>query len=118
MQLFFTLLLVLLVAAAYFFYDKFTQKGAVPLARAWKSYTAWLAALGMVLGDYLVTLLGWAATQVDFIEERFGSLLADPSAGQALQLMSWFYLLLRLKGQGLPSIKLPDLPDEAGQAGA
>jgi hypothetical protein len=32
--------------------------------------------------------------------------------------MSWFYLLLRLKGQGLPSIKLPDLPDEAGQAGA
>jgi hypothetical protein len=118
MQLFFTLLLVLLIAVAYLFYDKFTRKGAVPLGSAWKSFTVWLAAAGTVLGQYLVDLFAWGATQVDFLQDRFGGLLADPSAGQALQLLSWFFLLLRLKGQGLPSIRLPDLPDDTNTAGA
>lgn len=118
MNLFFTILLVALIAVAYLFYDKFTRKGAVPLDIAWRQFTVWLAAAGTVLGDYLVQLFGWAAGQVDFLQERFGGLLADPSAGQALQLLSWFFLLLRLKGQGLPAFKLPSIPDEADKAGA
>ena len=68
MNLILTLLLVALVVAVYFFYAKFTRKGAVPLADAWKSFTVWLAAVGTVLGAYLVDLFAWAATQVDFLQ--------------------------------------------------
>lgn len=118
MNLLFTLILVAIVAAAYLFYDKFTKKGAVPLDVAWRSFTVWLAATGAVLGQYLVDLFGWAATQVDFLQDRFGSLLANPSAGEALQLLSGLFLILRLKKQGLPALKLPSIPDPADQAGA
>lgn len=118
MSLLFTLLLVVLLLAAYLFYTKFTRKGAVPLAAAWKSLTVWLSVAGTVLGQYLVDLFGWAATQVDFLQDRFGSLLNNPSAGEALQLLSWFFLVLRLKGQGLPSITLPRFPEDTDRAGA
>lgn len=118
MNLFLTLFLVALVAATYFFYVKFTQKGAVPLGDAWRSFTAWLAALGLVLGNYLVDLFSWAASQVDFLQDRFGSLLANPSAGEALQLLSTVFLVLRLKKQGLPGLTLPKIPDSSDQAGA
>lgn len=113
-----TLLLVALVALAYFFYAKFTRKGAVPLADAWKSFVAWGGAVCMVFGDYVVELFGWAASQVDFLQERFGSLLANPSSGEALKFIGAFFLLLKLKKQGLPSITLPKIPDPSDQAGA
>lgn len=113
-----TILLAVLVVAVYFFYAKFTRKGAVPLGDAWKSFTVWLAAVGTVLGAYLVDLFAWAATQVDFLQDRFGSLLANPSAGEALQALSAVFLVLRLKKQGLPGLKLPKIPDPTDQAGA
>lgn len=118
MNLILTLLLVALVVAVYFFYAKFTRKGAVPLADAWKSFTVWLAAVGTVLGAYLVDLFAWAATQVDFLQDRFGSLLANPSAGEALQALSAVFLVLRLKKQGLPGLTLPKIPDPTDGAGA
>lgn len=103
-------LLITLAALAWVFYDKFTRRGAVPLKTAFRSYTAWLAALGVLLGDYMVALFHWAAQQVDFLQAQFGSLLAEPSLGAFVQLASGVFLLLRLKGQGLPAFKFPDLP--------
>lgn len=118
MNWFLTILLVLVIALAYFFYAKFTRNGAVPLGDAWKSFTVWLAAVGTVLGAYLVDLFAWAATQVDFLQDRFGTLLANPSAGEALQLLSGIFLVLRLKKQGLPGLTLPKIPDGTDKAGA
>lgn len=113
-----TLLLVALVLLAYFFYAKFTRKGAVPLGDAWRSFVAWATAVGVVAGQYVVDLFGWAVSQVDFLQDRFGSLLANPSAGEALQLLSAFLLVLRLKKQGLPGFALPKIPDPTDKAGA
>jgi hypothetical protein len=117
MNLLLTLLLVALVAVTYLFYAKFTRKGAVPLADAWRSFVAWATAAGLVFGQYLVDLFGWAVSQVDFLQDKFGSLLANPSAGEALQLASAFLLVLRLKKQGLPGLTLPKIPDPSDQAG-
>ena len=118
MHFLFTLILIAIIAAAYLFYDKFTRHGAVPLSTAWRSYTSWLAGVGLVLGQYLVDLFAWAATQVDFLQDQFGSLLSNPASGDALKLISGIFLLLRLKGQGLPGLNLPSFPDDTDQAGA
>lgn len=118
MNLILTLILVALVALAYFFYAKFTQKGAVPLSDAWRSFVTWGGAVLVVLGDYVVALFGWAASQVDFLQERFGSLLANPSSGEALKFVGAFFLLLKLKKQGLPGLTLPKIPDPTDQVGA
>lgn len=111
------LLLLVLAALAWIFYDKFTRRGAVPLQAAFKSYTAWLATAGVLLGEYLVTLFQWAAQQVDFLQAQFGTLLAEPSLGAFVQIASAVFLLLRLKGQGLPAFKFPSYPDPTDQAG-
>lgn len=118
MNLLLTLLLVALVAAIYLFYAKFTKYGAVPLGAAWTSFTTWLAAVGLILGQYLIDVFAWAASQVDFLQDRFGSLLANPSAGEALQLLSTVFLVLRLKKQGFPGLTFPKIPDSTDQAGA
>jgi len=111
-----SLFLITLAVLAWIFYDKFTKRGAVPLQSAFKSYTAWLAALGVLLGEYLVALFQWGAQQVDFLQAQFGTLLAEPSLGAFVQLASGVFLLLRLKGQGLPAFKLPSYPDASDQA--
>lgn len=118
MNLILTIAILLIVVLAWVFYDKFTRRGAVPLDVAFRSYTAWLAAVGALLGDYVVALFHWAAQQVDFLQSQFGSLLAEPSLGAFVQLSSAVFLLLRLKGQGMPAFKLPDIPDPVDQAGA
>jgi len=113
-----TLFLIAIVVLAWIFYDKFTRRGAVPLDIALESYTAWLALLGVVLGDYLVALFQWGAQHVDLLQAQFGTLLAEPSLGAFVQVLSGMFLLLRLKGQGLPGFKLPSYPDPTDQAGA
>lgn len=110
--------LLLLAVLAWVFYDKFTKRGAVPLGVAFKSYTAWLALVGTVFGQFLVDTFHWAAFQVDFLQTQFGALLAEPSLGAFVQLASGVFLLLRLKGQGLPSFKLPDYPDDTAAPSA
>ena len=57
-------------------------------------------------------------TRLALAQDRFGSLLANPSAGEALQAMSAVFLVLRLKKQGLPGLTLPKIPDPTDQAGA
>ena len=108
----FTLLLLVVIALAVLFYVKFTKYGAVPLATAWRSYTMWLSAAGVLFGQFIVEGLGWVAGFWDSFQGQFGGLLDDPSAGRALQLMSAFFFLLRAKGQGFPSLKLPSFPDD------
>lgn len=113
MNVFLTVVLVLLVALAVWFYDAFTKKGAVPLAAAWKSFTVWLSAAGMVLGAYIVDLLQWAASYWEPLRAQFGDVLSAPSAGAALQILSAIFFVLRMKGQGLPAFPhIPEPDDE------
>lgn len=118
MNLIFTLILLAVVALAWVFYDKFTRRGAVPLAVAWRSYTVWLSMVGTVLGSYIVDLLRYFADAWEPLRAQFGDLLGANSTGMALQLLSGIFLVLRIKGQGLPALKLPPLPgadtDKAG----
>ena len=112
-----SLFLITLAVLAWIFYDKFTRRGAVPLDVALQSYTGWLAMVVVVLGDYLVALFQWGAQQVDFLQAQFGTLFAEPSLGAFVKVLSAVFLLLRLKGQGLPGLKLPSYPDATDQAG-
>ncbi|WP_202841996.1 hypothetical protein [Luteimonas saliphila] len=105
----FTLLLLVAVFAAVFFF-KFSKKGTVPLAVAWKSYTGWLSAVGLVLGAYIVDLLRYVASFWEPFQSQFGELLAADSAGQALQIVSAIFFVLRMKGQGAPELRLPPIP--------
>ena len=118
MNLLFTLILVVLALAAWLFYAKFTKHGAVPLAAAWRSYTVWLAALGTAFGAYFVELLRYFADTWEPLRAQFGDVLGANSAGMALQALSAIFLILRIKGQGLPGLALPSIPDDADQAGA
>lgn len=105
-----TLLLLLIVALAWLFYAKFTRHGAVPLRTAWRSYTTWLAAVGLAFGQYIVELLRYFADVWEPLRAQFGDLLSAGSAGLALQVLSAIFLLLRVKAQGLPGMKFPDIP--------
>ena len=118
MHLAFTILLLALVALAVLFYAKFTRYGAVPLAAAWRSYTAWLCLVGMAFGQFVVDGLSWLAGFWESFSAQFGPILDAPAAGKALQLLSAFFFLLRMKGQGFPALQLPDLPDDTDKAGA
>ncbi|MDH7453577.1 hypothetical protein QF205_10935 [Luteimonas composti] len=118
MNLLLSLAMLILAVLAWVFYDKFTKRGAVPLEAAFRSYTAWLAAIGAVFGEYVVSLFAWATQQVDFLQAQFGGLFNHPSLGAFVQVASGVFLLLRLKGQGMPSFQFPDIPDPTDQAGA
>ncbi len=118
MNMIFTLILLAVIALAWVFYDKFTQRGAVPLAAAWRSYTVWLAAAGTAFGAYIVDLLRYFADTWEPLRAQFGDLLGAHSAGMALQVLSAIFLVLRVKGQGLPSFKLPSVPGDTDKAGA
>ena len=116
MSLFFTLALLLLVALAVFFFWKFTRYGAVPLTVAWRSYVNWWAAVFMLFGQFIVDGLSWVAGFWDAFQGQFGALLSEPAAGKALQLIGAFFFVWRMKGQGFPSFRFPDLPDDTDQA--
>lgn len=110
MHLTITLLLLLVCGLAWLFYAKFTRHGAVPISTAWRSYTTWLAAVGVAFGQYIVELLRYFADVWEPLRSQFGDLLSAGSAGLALQILSAIFLVLRVKAQGLPGMKLPDLP--------
>ena len=119
MHAIFTLFLIVAVALAVLFYAKFTRFGAVPVAKAWKSYTTWLAAVGMVFGQFIVDGLQWVAGLWEPFRDQFGALLHADNAGMALQLLSAVFFLLRQKAQGFPSLPdLPSIPAADDKAGA
>lgn len=118
MNLIFTLILIVLALAAWLFYAKFTKHGAIPVAAAWRSYTVWLAAVGTAFGAYIVELLRYLADTWEPLRAQFGDVLGAHSAGMAVQTLSAIFLILRIKGQGLPGLSLPSIPDDTDQAGA
>ncbi len=118
MHVLFTLILVALIALAWIFYDKFTRHGAVSLSAAWRSYTMWLSAVGLAFGGYIIELLRYFADAWEPLRAQFGDVLGANSAGMALQALSAIFLVLRIKGQGLPGFSLPRIPDDTDQAGA
>lgn len=103
--------LLILLAAAYLFYDGFTKRGAIPIAKAWRDFTSWLALVGIALAEYVVALLRYAADLWEPIQAQFGSLLAEPSLAAFVQLMSFVFMALKLKGQSpLPRPDIPTIP--------
>lgn len=116
-KLIFTIALLAVLAAAWVFYAQFTRKGAVPLDVAFRSFTVWLSLLGAAFGQFIVEALAWLASIWEPLQAQFGSLLAVESAGMALQILSGIFFLLRMKGQGFPAFKFPDIPDPTDQAG-
>lgn len=111
-----TILLLILAAVLLLFFQKFTRNGAVPLKSAWRSFTVWLSAAGLVLGQYIVDVLQWLASIWEPFREQFGDLLAANATGQALQILSAVFFVLRMKGQGFPKLNLPD-PDSENETG-
>lgn len=109
-----TVALLALCALFWIFYARFTRFGAVPWRTAWRSYTMWLAAVGVAFGQYIVDLLRYFADVWEPLRAQFGDLLSAGSAGVALQVLSAIFLLLRVKAQGLPGMKLPDIPPTKG----
>ncbi|WFC43250.1 hypothetical protein [Pseudoxanthomonas sp. SE1] len=114
MNLFFTLILVAVILAALLFFKYFTKNGTVALPIAWRSFVVWASACGAVLGQFIVEGLAWLAGIWDPFRAQFGELLSSDSAGQALQIVSAIFFLLRMKGQGFPSFRLPPVPDNKG----
>ena len=113
-QILFTLLLIVALALAWLFYDKFTHRGAIPLEKAWRDYTAWLAYAGIAFAGWIVELARYTADLWDPLRAQFGDLLAAPSAAMALQILSAIFLVFKLKGQSpLPRPDFPDFPGDA-----
>lgn len=105
-----TLAILAVCALAWLFYAKFTRHGAVPVSTAWRSYTTWLSAVGVAFGQYIVEVLRYLSDNWEPLRMQFGELLAADNTGTALQILSAIFLVLRVKAQGLPGMKLPDLP--------
>lgn len=117
------LLLILAAFAAlavlYVFYDKFTRRGAIPLRKAFTDFTGWLSLLGIALADWGIELLRYLADLWQPFQSQWGELLSQPSLAGFVQLLSFVFLALKLKGQTpLPKPSLPDFPDDTDQAGA
>lgn len=109
-----SLLLFAILAMAWLFYDKFTRRGAIPLQKAWRDYTAWMGYLFIALSEWIVELLRYVADLWDPLQSRFGDVLAADSASMALQIIGAIFLALKLKGQApLPKPEFPDFPAEA-----
>lgn len=103
--------LLLLLAMAYLFYDGFTQRGAIPLAKAWRDFTSWLGLAGIALADYGIALLRYLADLWEPLQVQFGSLFADPSLATFVQVLSFIFMALKLKAQTpLPRPSLPSFP--------
>lgn len=105
------IVLLAVLALAYLFYDRFTRRGAIPLAKAWRDYTSWLCLLGIALAEYVVALLRYAADLWEPIQAQFGDLLANPSMSAFLQLISFAFAVAKLKGQApFPRPEIPTIP--------
>lgn len=107
-----TLAILAGLAALWIFYDKFTRRGAIPLAKAWRDFTSWAALVGIALAQWLVELLRYVADLWEPVQSQFGSLLAEPSLASFVQLASFVFMALKLKGQApLPRPGIPSFPD-------
>ena len=119
MKFFLVLAAFAALAMLYLFYDKFTQRGAIPLSKAFRDFTGWLSLAGIALADWGVELLRYAADLWAPAQAQWGDLLAQPSLASFVQLLSFVFLALKLKGQTpIPKPSLPSFPDESDAAGA
>lgn len=107
-----TIMILTALAGLWVFYDGFTKRGAIPLAKAWRDFTSWLSLAGIALAGWLVELLRYVADLWEPIQAQFGTLLAEPSLATFVQLMSFVFMALKLKGQApFPRPSLPDFPE-------
>lgn len=111
MNLILTVLALAALALLWLFYDKFTRRGAIPIAKAWRDFTSWLSLAGIALAGWVVELLRYLADLWEPVQVQFGSLLAEPSLAAFVQMMSFVFMALKLKGQApLPKPAFPDFP--------
>ena len=110
MDVAFTIFIIALAAVGVLFYTKFTHYGAINFKAAWKSFVLWASGVFAVFGQFIADGLAWIASLWEPLQAQAGSLFAEPSFGKALQVIGVVFFLLRSKGQGFPSLKLPDLP--------
>ena len=111
MNILITALILTALAGLWVFYDGFTKRGAIPLAKAWRDFTSWLSVVGIVLAEWVVELLRYLADLWGPVQAQFGTLLAEPSLAAFVQLASFVFMALKLKGQApFPRPSFPDLP--------
>lgn len=114
-----TLLILVALAGLWLFYDKFTRRGAIPLAKAFKDFTTWFGLLGIVLSEWIVALLQWVAGFWDQLQTTVGPALAAPGLEKFVMAWSALMLALKFKGQSpLPKPTLPAFPDDTDASGA
>lgn len=119
MSILFTFILLAIVALAWLFYDKFTKRGAIPLSKAFKDYTAWWGYAGVAFADFIVDWLRYLADAWEPLHAQFGDLLSAPSLAMAVKIISGVFLLFKLKGQSAPpKFELPPIPSDTDKAGA
>lgn len=111
-------LLLTTLALVWLFYDRFTARGAIPIRKAARDFTAWLGYAGIALADWAIQFLRYLADLWEPVQAQWGTLLAQPSLAQFVQLLSFVFLVAKLKGQTpLPKPDLPDLPPSASAQG-
>lgn len=111
-------LLLAVLALVWLFYDRFTARGAIPLRKAATDFTAWLGYAGIALAEWGVELLRYLADLWEPVQAQWGSLLSQPSLAEFVRLLSFVFMVAKLKGQtDLPKPSLPDLPPAGGAQG-
>lgn len=103
------LLVLIALLALWVFFDKFTKRGAVPVAKAAREFTTWLGLAGVALADWIIALLQWVAGFWDPLQQTLGPALAAP--GMDKFLMGWSALMLALKFKGQTQVPRPQFPD-------
>jgi hypothetical protein len=119
MKLLLIVIVLVLLALLWLFYAKFTRKGAVPLAKAFRDFTTWFGLLGVAGADWVLQLLQWVAGFWDQLATTVGPALSAPGMDKFVMFWSALMLALKFKGQTqLPRPKIPDFPDPTDAAGA
>lgn len=114
-SLFLAVLLAAVLAAVWIFYDRFTERGGIPLDRAWKDYTAWWGYVGLALAEWIVEIGRYMADVWPPLQAQLGDLLAADSLSTAIQVISAIFLLFKLKGQ--QRVPFPNIPSPGGSRG-
>lgn len=113
-SLFIFLMLASLLAMLWLFYDRFTKRGALPLDRAARDFTAWWGYVGLALGEYVAEWLRYLADVWEPLQARFGDVLQGESLGALIQIVSGVFLVFKIKGQQpIPRLNIPK-PGAAG----
>jgi hypothetical protein len=111
-------LIIVTLAVLWVFYDKFTKRGAIPIAKAAREFTTWWGLAGIAAADYFLQLLRWVADFWDPLQTTIGPALSAPGMDKVVMIWSAVMLALKFKGQA-PRLQLPDLPASpaSGQGG-